>query len=797
MRPLGLLVFALSGAAGLTWQVVWVRLLTRVLGSTVHAVSVVTALFLLGLGAGAWLASRRPVSRPVRAYAVLEVGVALWGLSLAFALPQLEGAIVGGVVVGPSGWFTPALGGQLARYGLAALALAPPTLAMGATLPLLLSRLHRGADLGRDVGWLVAANTAGAALGAVATDLWWVPTLGLTGTQGLAALANGVAAALAWWGLSGEAGGTEVVAEAPAAPRAGVALLLTGLAAMGLEVLWFRFLGSALGPYRATFALLLGVLLVGLLAGSLLGARLSRRPWTAWALAQAGVATLSLYGLFSHDAEWLLRLQLAGGSQTWVDTLVVGWVVLPTAVCMGLSLPLASALAWRGRDGASQAGALYAAQTVGNVAGALLVGFWMLPALGMQATALVLATLASVAPLVLDPSRTWPATLGLGAVLLGLLQPSGTLVTQSFPANLLDTQPVLALVEGAEETLAVTGSLEGPARLWTGGHPMTSTTLHAQRYMRLMAHLPLLTQEAPERALVIAFGVGNTSDAARLHGVQLDVVDRSPDILALAPFFAHANHDVLDVARVFVDDGRRHLHRDGPDYDVITLEPPPIGAAGVSALYSREFYALARERLVEGGALAQWLPAYQVPEASVSALVAAFVAVFPDATLHLGSGRELVLLGTNGAHHIDRATLARRLAARPEVADDLARVGFPTADELLTTVVADGATLIAAVEGVTPLSDDRPVVEHTQRNHVMETRLPAALFAPGASRWCVDCEVLAPRRAILDDLVGTEEFLAYSNVAGSTTHAFEMPPSTPTDTVATSPFLCAIFGWVR
>ena len=182
---------------------------------------------------------------------------------------------------------------------------------------------------------------------------------------------------------------------------------------------------------------------------------------------------------------------------------------------------------------------------------------------------------------------------------------------------------------------------------------MSSTARLSQRYMRALAHIPLLMMENPASVLVIGFGVGNTTHAATLHpSVRVvDVADLSRSILEHASYFEDANHGVLTDprVRVFVNDGRQHLQMqvDGT-YDLITLEPPPISYAGVAALYSKEFYELARSRLTPHGYISQWLPTYQVPTATALSMIRAFVDVFPQAVLLSGAQADLLLVGTTG-----------------------------------------------------------------------------------------------------------------------------------------------------
>ena len=295
------------------------------------------------------------------------------------------------------------------------------------------------------------------------------------------------------------------------------------------------------------------------------------------------------------------------------------------------------------------------------------------------------------------------------------------------------------------------GVTEVPGRgrgLITNGHPMSSTALLDQRYMRALAHIPLLSMPAPTRVLVIGFGVGNSTQAATLHPSveRVDVADLSRDILDHAGYFSDANNDVLKDPRVsvYVNDGRQHLQMQPPAaYDLITLEPPPIAHAGVAALYSREFYALARSRLKAGGYLSQWLPAYQVPAATSLAMVRAFIDVFPQSVLLSGTEAELLLVGTNGGRiEIDPVRVSRALEQEPGVAADLRRLDLGSVTEIVGTFVGSADTLARATRQSTAVSDDRPLQEYGVRSAIDSgtSGVPASIFdLAAAATWCPRC----------------------------------------------------------
>jgi spermidine synthase len=276
---------------------------------------------------------------------------------------------------------------------------------------------------------------------------------------------------------------------------------------------------------------------------------------------------------------------------------------------------------------------------------------------------------------------------------------------------------------------------------------MSGTVPGSQRYMRAMAHVPLLQQESPRSVVVICFGVGNTLHAASLHPSveRLDVVDLSRNVLSHAHHFSATNGDVLKNPRVsvHVNDGRQHL-RMQPEgtYDLVTLEPPPIAFAGVGSLYSREFYALARSRLTPGGYLTQWLPAYQVPEHTTRAMVRAFLDVFPDAVLLSGYGSELILMGSNGPpHQLHLAEVQRRLEARPAVKADLERIRLGSPLEYAGLFAASSRGLGRLAHGVAPTTDDWPLTEYSVMSRGTVLRIPAELFAMDElASWCPDCD---------------------------------------------------------
>jgi spermidine synthase len=302
--------------------------------------------------------------------------------------------------------------------------------------------------------------------------------------------------------------------------------------------------------------------------------------------------------------------------------------------------------------------------------------------------------------------------------------------------------------EGITEVVAVADDRDSRRWLFTNGHPMSSTGRLDQRYMRALAHIPLLTMDQPKSVLVIGFGVGNTTHAATLHDSvrRVEVAEVSEHVLEHAGYFASVNQDVLNNPRVavYVNDGRQHLQmQPESSYDLISLEPPPIAHAGVAALYSKEFYALARSRLEPKGYISQWLPAYQVPAATALSMIRAFLEVFPQAVLLSGAQPNLLLLGANDARiEIDPARVASTLANAPAVRQDLERLDLGTAREIVGTFLGSAQTLADATRLSVPVTDDRPVQEYSVRSLLNSGSVGAPVSVVdlrGVATWCRGC----------------------------------------------------------
>jgi spermidine synthase len=419
--------YATSGAAALVYEVAWTRLLTLQMGHTVAAVSTVLAAFMGGLALGAWIAGRisAPPARRLQIYAALEIFIAL----IAVALPAALRLFLPGLTWAYADGDAPARF-AFVRVTLTLGLLTVPAAAMGATYPIAaewfsaaIGRLA-SSDAVRSsaAALLYAANTAGAALGAIGAGFWLIPAIGLRGTTWVGVGLNGAAALGALWLARADRAAGAALEEAPAsgartakgggqrsrrlapppiAPRptlASAAAALSGFAGLVYEVALTRLLAAVIGPTTYAFATMAAAFICGIAIGSAAGSRMARRArqpalWLAAMLVVAAIGASTAASFAASRLPLVVAAQVAAADVTFQSVVLrqafeVGLLMLPLTLALGAAFPLALAAASSGDAHAvgRDAARVYVANTIGAIAGALAAGFILVPNLGLQRT---------------------------------------------------------------------------------------------------------------------------------------------------------------------------------------------------------------------------------------------------------------------------------------------------------------------------------------------------------------------------------------------------------------------------
>jgi spermidine synthase len=591
---------ALSGVAGLVNQVVWQRALKIFLGgSETLSAMVVVLVFMGGLGLGSALAGRSAERwpRPLAALAAVEGALGL----VTAAVAVLLGLDVSETVYAVQRTAL-SLGLPLrAVYAVGAgVLLLPPTLLMGATLPLASESLQRqlGADDAKLVPALFVVNTLGAAAGGLLASLYLLPLVGQRRTLLLAVACNLAAAALLSAAQRGL--GAAAVADAPAdaspAPSGlrfdeGLGFAL-GLLALGYEMVLFRVLALAHEPLPTTFAMGLCAFLVAWSTGVALAGRLPGLH-SVPGLAAITAATLAPLG-------WLYERDL---NDEW--TLLTGLLVYSTPVIgFGLlygNVVTRAAEAW-GRD----VGRYAAANTLGSCVG--IVAFTLVGhELPLVANGWVLAAgMGAVAAADAARSGRVPTAVGwslVAAQLLGAVGVVGWGASQRYT----ESGP-LRVYWGRDGVVEVTQRgnvyIDG---LWHT--KLTDGDDHIGRpYSWLMAATAVMAHgDDPERALVIGAGVGISGVTLEgLEGLQIDGYEINHTLRRVLEDYPAETLGALDHPRIrwIWRDARTGLALDPTRYDVILSAPLHLRQAGSSLLLSTEYLRLVKSRLTDDGVLA-------------------------------------------------------------------------------------------------------------------------------------------------------------------------------------------------
>ncbi len=634
-------IFLVSGAGGLGCQLIWTRMFGLGLGQEMPAVLAVVAAFFGGFALGAASVDRAlaRTRHPAGVYAGLELAISLWILVSIPLIAAANRLALDWIGLEPS-----AVRQATVAFGVPFLALLPATAAMGATLPAMERFAHQLRPRGQNVGSLYAANTFGAVVGALGSTIWLLPELGARNSLRLFAGLNlGCAVAILGvviLGKLGRTGGTRPIRQ-PAGPdrvspprtlppslsvgRLRLTLLVTGGLGIGLEVLGVRMLKLVLEDTIYTFASLLAVYLCGTALGAA-AIRWVARRWRVATRIETLLAGLAASCALSGWALWLapevhsaLRKWLGDsfGGTLSAETLTAAWVFLPASCFMGATF---ATLAEAAREPWGGVGRALAWNTLGGALAPAFFGVGVFPWLGAKWTLVGLVA----GYLLLIPrwfGRSWlPATVALAGV---LALPDLRLVV------LLPGERLRDFREGASDSVAVIETADGQRALRVNNRFTMGGTASATAERR-QAHLPLLLHPEPKRALFLGSGTGITAAAATAYpGLQVDSVELVPEVVAVQPEFAPGNFAPPGRLRQYLADARRFLRATTNRYDVIVADLFHPGRDGAGALYTREHFEAIRDRLAPGGLFCQWVPLYQVSEATFSLIADTVEAVFP------------------------------------------------------------------------------------------------------------------------------------------------------------------------
>ncbi|HYR69027.1 MAG TPA: fused MFS/spermidine synthase [Candidatus Dormibacteraeota bacterium] len=771
--------FFASGAAGLILEVVWSKYLSFLLGNSIYGVSTVVAAFLGGLGIGASLGGRLAARtrEPLLLYARLELIVAVMGLSspLAYLAARPIFASLNALFLGHGAAFL------FLRFLVLFAALLVPTIAMGASLPLLVSDFARRDARGSAgaVARLYAVNTAGAVAGVAAAGFLAIPALGLWKTAALAAaidVAVVVAILLARPPAPLAAAREGIVAE-PArdarGPRSQVAphgvpafarwilpvFAISGFTAILYEVAWTRILAVPFGGMVYAFSAILAIYLVGIALGASAAARLLRyvkAPIALFGVLQGVLAAAAALGsrLFERIPHWEATAIAASMGSTWRLLLgevgIAARIILPASLALGALFPTAVAVyQLKRREAGASVGTIYAANTIGSIAGSLLTAFLLIPWIGTLRSILLAAGLNAaigIAALLAGEGRpilrrsaaavlaasaaafatlavpTWDAermSLGLIRLLRSHWYGGESLTHRTIDAIGRSTklERLLFYKEGRAAAVTVIESGGRRALLINGKTDATTGVGEDMAQQVLVGQLPLLMLgDNGKDVCVVGYGSGVTTHAVLTHPIRDALtIELEEAVIEAAPQFrADAGEPLADPrSRLLIEDAGTYLRSTRRAYDVIISEPSNLWIAGMADLFTRDFYRTAASKLRPGGIFCQWVQCYQTSPATLQTIFRTLAVRFPHGQLFfVDKSADLIILASPDRDvPLDLDRLAEAWA-RPEVARDFARVGVESLADLLR-YYRGRLDRVAAEAGPGPINtDDNGWLEH-------------------------------------------------------------------------------------
>jgi spermidine synthase len=728
-------LFFASGISGLIYEVVWLRILSRIIGVTTYATAVTLGAFMAGLAIGSFIFGKfiDKHAKPLRIYALLQLSIAAAAVVtpavLKISIPlykyvyQISNQSNGLIAI--------------LRVSVSFVSLLIPAALMGGTLPVLTSYMVRKEGLfGRNFSLLYGLNTFGAAIGVVLSGFITIGALGEWNTTFIGILINltvGATAYMLYYNVSGLAQVSEVeqtkveiseMVDTPISPYSNVvrkmvliSILASGFTALSYEVIWTRQLILFLQTSIYAFSGMLAVFLAGVASGSIFINKFMDKfkvPLVVFGTLELIVGILSILNLY------LFRPLDASLASRILSPVIL---VFPLTFLFGAILPLATlCYAKSTSSSGSSVGMVYTFNTIGCVTGSILTGFLFIGLLGSSNTVILLSFINTAIGLILlwfVPNKSSSFKLKyLSVVPIVILLSLGFRGKDPF-LNLIESR----IIDGADhyqifhnrettEGTVTAFAQDDLRRISINGVAQT----HLCTETKLMAHLPMMLAEKANKILVICFGMGTTVKSASIYDdLDITIVELVPEVYKCFRYYHDNAEEILSRENVspVVGDGRNFLLLSSEKYDIITVDPsPPIYSAGTVNLYTFEFFSLCKEHLMQGGVMCLWFPIS--PEEDTLSILKTFYSVFPNMTVWEGPhGPGLYIIGTLAETRIDKSKIEQAFT-NPRLLEDLSEYdnSCVTSSQLLNLLILQEKSDIENVtRGAVIITDNFPYTE--------------------------------------------------------------------------------------
>ena len=810
IRFLIYLMFFLSGAAGLIYQLIWVRKLVLIFGNTTYATSSILTAFMGGLALGSYLFGKYAdrSKKPLLTYGYLEAGIGISAIGILFLFLPISDSLY---IWAFNTFGNHAIIFNTIRFLFAIIILIIPTTLMGGTLPIISKYfIENSENFGRRISRLYGFNTLGAVVGAFFTGFFLIRWLGVASSLWIAIFINLGVAGVAFLISSRKspsekkikkkqkvvdkkaAAGVQnqkISSYSPTATKIIIWLFaLSGFAALAYEVIWTRALIFFVSSTTYSFTIILVTFLVGISLGSLIISRWIDRMkhlvlWFAlFEFIIAIFASLSIPLFMNlHSFQVFILGMINASNWTQVSVLLflsAAFIILIPTICMGAAFPIVNRIYVENiKKIGKGVGSVYMSNTIGAILGAFLSGFVILPLIGLNGSILFMAVINFAIGLTAiftekDFKSLQKKYLTFAAVSILLFIIVSALSFTSKPlflktAGFQDTR-LLYQNDTAAATISVLEKKD-QLNIWgenvrylnVNGHNTAHTTFSDIIIHKMLAHLPMLLHPSPKKALAIGFGFGNTCQSFLEYDMlkRLDCVELVADEKVTAKYFEHQNEGVFADPRFnfIVNDGRNYVLATRKKYDIISINS--VDPKFSPTLYTDEFYRICYKKLNKNGQLVAWLPIYGMSLEEIQALTKSFIKVFPNSNLWYNNPEHLLLLGFKGMYPFDIRTIFDRMNL-PKVKNSLAEIHLDNVYSFLSTFYCGKRMLEKFAENAQSHSDNYPLVEFSQvptKEMIPQVYEKLAKSRESVIPYCVNLGALGEAQAVQTKLADFEK----------------------------------------
>ena len=645
-RPtLLVLLLWLSGFCGISYEILYARLLGNLLGDQFGVSAAVLLTFLLGIGLGTLFAHRL-----MRWLWAIELGVGLCGVAFALFVNPIGQFLYAHVPLN----FTGLSGAML----ISSLLLLVPTFLIGTTLPLFAAYLNRA------YGKAMFANTYlvynfGAALTALGIEFVLVREFGLKMATVIIASLNFIVGASVYylfkniWGKSKAIIKSSLKANWPKG-RLVTGLILASVASAIFQLTMIKVAEGFLGPFRETFALVLTITLLGIAAGSVIV-----NLWRPSFCKVLGIAIFGLGWLFvqqvplleDYSRDYLFASQSFWGL-LWFKLKSLAWLMGPAAIGFGATIP---ALLTDESDVSRDSGRLLFISSISNAVGFLLMAFFLHERFEYGKTLMIVTIITIVAAIAGNRYKRYaliPPMAGLLILVLPARQWQESMLYLGYH-NFHKPEDLTEARQELEETEIFKGKQDNFAIVHADGRPYLMINGYRsivldRWYEKGVGAITSTFAPRLDKALVLGLGGGATASTVGLAFDRTDVVEINPVLIQNQHRFSEYNFDITNNERVNIiqDDGIHYIRSSKEKYSLIlnTVTTPLYFSS--SKLYTVDFLSDVRNRMTPDGIYMTWLDS-RISDQGIDIMLKTISEVFPYCRLaYVRSGYFLLIAST-------------------------------------------------------------------------------------------------------------------------------------------------------